>query len=343
MDRRTFLRRGSTGMASLMLAQSAFALDYWPKSNANGLARLEDKPLTRIAFGSCNQSHLDQKHWDVIARDNPDIWIWLGDNIYADGTSMEERIRRYLSLKDNSYYKNFRQTVPIIGTWDDHDFASNNMDGHFTDKAASKIALLDFLDVPQSAKVWNHSGVYQSYVLGPPGQQTHIILLDLRYNMNKTLSTREILGEDQWQWLAEEVAGSSADLLVIGSSLNLTSPVVGLGLEGWTEYGAEKRRLLELLASVPIPTIVLSGDRHFAEVARIQLPNGKPIYEVMSSGLTHANGIKLPHPGQLATVVGYKNYGVLAIDWTISGPQVRMQIHSTGQYGTLKEIMAKFA
>ena len=42
------------------------------------------KPLDVIAFGSCNRDELPQPLWPVIAEENPDLWIWAGDNIYAD-------------------------------------------------------------------------------------------------------------------------------------------------------------------------------------------------------------------------------------------------------------------
>ena len=42
------------------------------------------KPLEVIAFGSCNRDELPQPLWPVIAEENPDLWIWAGDNIYAD-------------------------------------------------------------------------------------------------------------------------------------------------------------------------------------------------------------------------------------------------------------------
>ncbi|MDQ3235873.1 MAG: alkaline phosphatase family protein, partial [Pseudobdellovibrionaceae bacterium] len=286
MDRRTFLRFGSCGVASFMLPGLALAQDFGVRSHDAALSVLEDKPLERIAFGSCNQSHQNQKFWQLIGRAQPDLWVWLGDNIYADNTTIEERARRFTALKDNSYYKDFRQTVPILGTWDDHDFASNNMNGRFPEKAASKEALLNFLDVGHDAKVWNHSGVYQSFRMGPPGRKTHLILLDLRFNMDTSWVDKKILGDDQWQWLQDELSSSDADLIIIGSSLNVTSPLAGLGLEGWAGFPAERQKFYQLLASVDAPIVLLSGDRHFAEITRIQLGSGKPIHEVMSSGLT---------------------------------------------------------
>ncbi len=40
-------------------------------------------PISVIAFGSCNRIDKPQPHWKTILLNNPDLWIWLGDNIYA--------------------------------------------------------------------------------------------------------------------------------------------------------------------------------------------------------------------------------------------------------------------
>ena len=43
-----------------------------------------DRPLTRIAFGSCAKQSKEQPIWDAINAAEPDLFVFLGDNIYAD-------------------------------------------------------------------------------------------------------------------------------------------------------------------------------------------------------------------------------------------------------------------
>ena len=59
--------------------------------------------------------------------------------------------------------------------------------------------------------------MYSSQTFGSPGQQIQVILLDLRYF--QSLSTGILLGEDQWTWLEHELTTSSAQLHLIGSSV----------------------------------------------------------------------------------------------------------------------------
>ncbi len=328
MDRRRFLFQGSLGLAGICLTRSLSAQDSL--SSAAGLqwSLRDEQPLTRFTFGSCNYSDRDQSYWQQIAKDDSQLWIWLGDNIYGDGLSMQQRLQRYAELKNNRYYSAFRANCPIIGTWDDHDFASDNKDGRFPDKVESKKQVINFLDISKDTGILEHSGIYQSYSFGPVGQRTKVVLLDLRYNQNQANTQKVLLGEAQWAWFTKELASDDFELLVIGSSLNVTSPTTGFGLEGWNAFGAERKRLYQLLSTVTCPTLILSGDRHQADLSKFDPGHGRPVYEFMSSGLTHSAGLSLPSPYRISKVIGDKNYGRVDIDWNGIGPTLRLQIKS---------------
>lgn len=318
MDRRHFLVQGSLGLMGLGLSRGLMAQS----------SILEDQPLRRLAFGSCNYSDRDQSHWRVIAQDTPELWIWLGDNIYGDGLTMVQRQKRYNDLKQNPYYAAFRASTPIIGTWDDHDYASDNKDGRFPDKLQSKYQFMDFMDLAGDERLLQRSGIYQSYNYGPAGQRTKVILLDLRYNQDQTRTHRVLLGDQQWSWFEAEVATADFDLLIIGSSFNVISPTTGFGLEGWKAFGGERQRLYNLLASLTCPTLLLSGDRHQSDISRVDPGNGRPVYEFMSSGLTHAAGLALPSPYRVSKVIGERNYGWVEIDWSGMVPRLQLAVRS---------------
>ena len=86
--------------------------------------------LQRFAFGSCNKQYKSQPMWDVVASRHPDLWIWLGDAIYADAPivltirspgTVEDVARGYADQLANANYSRFLARVPVIGVWDDHD------------------------------------------------------------------------------------------------------------------------------------------------------------------------------------------------------------------------------
>jgi alkaline phosphatase D len=115
-----------------MLKVFAFLLAFvsfhsFAESNFEKLQNI--KELKRIAFGSCNNEQDHQPLWRDIIEHNPDLWIWGGDNIYADwGKSLIIELA-YKKQNANLDYKAFKSRTPIIGTWDDHDYAYNNAGG----------------------------------------------------------------------------------------------------------------------------------------------------------------------------------------------------------------------
>ena len=84
------------------------------------------KPVTHIAFGSCNEHDKDQKIWKSIIDANPDLFVWLGDVIYGDSESLPmvwsssslEKMAEKLELQKTSpLYSQLRSTTPIVGIW----------------------------------------------------------------------------------------------------------------------------------------------------------------------------------------------------------------------------------
>ena len=83
--------------------------------------------LSRIAFGSCNSEQKPQPLWPVIAQDKPSLWIWTGDNIYADTEDPHIFRTEYDFQMAQPGYAAVTQTVSFLtGTWDEHDYGVND-------------------------------------------------------------------------------------------------------------------------------------------------------------------------------------------------------------------------
>lgn len=65
-----------SAMALLSLKSYAAAAAY---------PRVEEitKPVTRLAFGSCNDQSMEQPLWKDIIDYAPEMWLWMGDNVRA--------------------------------------------------------------------------------------------------------------------------------------------------------------------------------------------------------------------------------------------------------------------
>ncbi|MEM1137771.1 MAG: alkaline phosphatase D family protein [Bacteroidota bacterium] len=185
-----------------------------------------------IALGSCNHQNDPQNFWQSILKHQPNLWIWLGDNIYADTDNLDKMQAMYTNFKASPQYKNFYEKTPVIGIWDDHDFGVNDGGKEFTAKKGSRDLLFEFLSVPKSHPAWQREGAYTAYSFGKGEKKVQIILLDARYfrdNLSKNTiersyqpnETGDILGEAQWNWLEHTLNTSDAKLHLIGCGIQM--------------------------------------------------------------------------------------------------------------------------
>ena len=62
---------------------------------------------SRITLGSCNKQNSSQKIWNSIASEKSDLFLYLGDTIYADTDDMVKKIKIYETLFSSPDFSNF--------------------------------------------------------------------------------------------------------------------------------------------------------------------------------------------------------------------------------------------
>lgn len=310
-----------------------------------------EQQLTKIAFGSCSDQEKEQDMWQYVTRNKPQLWVWLGDNIYKTTTDVTEIEAAYIKQKSNEEYLKIRASMPVLGIWDDNDYGMNDGNRTYKRRKQSKELMFDFLDVPPGTPARERKGAYQSYTFGPEGTQVKIILLDIRYfkdplkpNPDTTIRylpdpDAELLGKAQWEWLEEELTNSKAQVHLIGSSIQVIPEEHGY--EKWADYPTERKKLFDLLVKTKAANpLFLSGDRHFAELSRISIDGlEQPLYELTSSGLTHAYEELEDEPNKYRVddLLPFRNFGLVFIDWTDSGPKLRVQVRGLKNQFFLEE------
>jgi len=345
-------RRGALGLsaAALAVAPAAKAAVLDAPHPALG------KPLTRIAFGSCANQDKDQPIWEAIFEQKPDLFVFLGDNIYADTRDPKVMAAKYATLAAKPHFKRLRDTTPVIAIWDDHDFGENDAGADYPMKAESRRQFCDFWGEPADSVRRTRDGVYAAYVFGPQGQRVQIILPDLRWNrtplVEKTFKggykafavasglsgketpgpydripdlTATMIGEPQWAWLEQQLA-QPADLRIFGSSLQVLADFAGW--EGWVNYARDHQRLFEAIRRQKADRLIcISGDTHYAEVSRLDTNVPYPIWDVTSSGLTEVWPVTPPNALRVSPVLRERNFGMIEIDWSGAAPVVTMRVH----------------
>ena len=272
----------------------------------------------RIALGSCLRQDLDMPVWSAVRDRQPDTFIFMGDNVYAD-IGRYKRMdppdnfdAAYQTLANESEFSAFRAAMdergrPLLATWDDHDYGLNDGGADYPHKLAAKRAFLEFFNtVTPAVTSLDEPGIYSAkMVLTDSGLVIQFIVLDtrsFRSSMEKrknnelcqrggwqfmTDADATVLGETQWQWLQDELT-KPADVRLLVSSIQVLP--TQQCFEKWSNFPQERERLFSLIQQTKANGVVLvSGDRHLSEISVLDREDfAYPLYELTSSGLNSA-------------------------------------------------------
>jgi alkaline phosphatase D len=269
-----------------------------------------------LAFGSCNRAQLPQPLWSDVRGLAPDAWAWLGDIVYADTDDVARTRRLYAEQAARPEYAALVAQTRVVGNWDDHDFGRNDAGSEYPSRVESQAALLDFLGEPPDSPRRAQLGTYASYVFGEGERQVKLIMLDGRYHRDRPGARGDTLGEAQWAWLESELRSTRARLNLVSSGYQVLP--LDHSNEKWGNFPAARARLLDLIASTHAPGVVLlSGDRHFAELSCLSGGSaGYPLFELTSSGLTHAyENADEPNRYRVGSLYPHRNFGSVRVDW----------------------------
>jgi len=95
--------------------------------------------------------------------------------------------------------------------------------------------------------------------------------------------------------------------------------------------------VIAILASLLLPVlnkakangvIFISGDRHWAELSRLDRDGAYPLYDLTSSALTeeHKRGTPTPNRFRDGPTFHDTNVGLITVDWRTKGPAVLLQL-----------------
>lgn len=306
------------------------------------LAQPPDEPLTRILFGSCFKQGQPAPIFQTMHGQQPDLLLFIGDNIYADTSNMDVMRTKYAQLAADPGFKLLRSNHPILATWDDHDYGKNDAGADYPQREQAERVFLDFWEVPENSPRRRRPGIYMARTIGPPGQRTQIILLDTRYHRSplKTGARRTggpyvpddaphktMLGAQQWEWLDQQFR-QPAEVRILATSIQCLAE--DAGQETWSNLPRERIRLLQLIADTKANgVIMISGDRHWAELSAVTEDVPYPLFELTSSSFNqlHQRGTPTRNRYRAAEQTYHReNFGVIRIDWSPDDPRIELEI-----------------
>lgn len=284
--------------------------------------------IERIAFGSCANQDEPQPLWKDIAATQPDLFLFAGDNVYASSPHQKPIAEQYRKLDQIAEYRLLREQVPFLATWDDHDYGQRDGGADWSGKEAARRDFINYWAYARNSMPLERGGVYHSKIIGPKKRQVQVIMLDTRYyrsplkespgNEGKGIDylpdeSGTILGEAQWQWLEAELK-RPANVRLIVSSIQLvaTEP----RFEKWGNFPKERQRFFDLLRSTRAKNVILiSGDRHFGSIAKVDLKEHGALYEITASSINRANNYSDSDSHYLGPAYNRENFGLAKIDW----------------------------
>ncbi|MEN9874986.1 MAG: hypothetical protein RL186_1883 [Pseudomonadota bacterium] len=340
----TTSRREALILAALTSAASTHAFAAQPDPHL-----AESKTLTRIAFGSCAKESKDQPIWDAVLAAKPDLFIFLGDNVYLDTRDPDEMRAKYAMLAAKPGFAKLRETTPILAVWDDHDFGEDDAGVDYPMKDVSREIFCDFWGEAATSPRRTRDGIYTAHVFGSKGRRVQIIMPDLRFNRSEIIKldlggktykvwekelmvagkpvpgpyarnpdlTSSMLGETQWAWLEAQLR-IPADVRILASSLQVIADFPGW--EAWINYAQDHQRLIDTIRKTKANGLFcLSGDTHYGEISKLATNVPYPLWDFTSSGLTEVWPVIPPNALRVGEAFRARNFGLIELDWQAQG------------------------
>ncbi len=266
--------------------------------------------------------------YENIYEHHPDFMLWLGDNSYlreADFNSRTGVLKRFTHDRATKEFQALLGSVHHYAIWDDHDFGPDNSDRGFWNKETTLEAFKLFWPNPSFG------------INGKPGTTTKFswadadfFLLDDRYYRSpdkRKYGKRQILGDEQIEWLIDNLSFSKAPFkfIAIGGQVLNPTPTE----EDYSGYPVEKAKLLKAIRKEGITGVIfLTGDVHRTEITKLKRYGTYPLYDFTISPFTSGPTTyhNAPNPLRVkGTLVEKRNYAI----FEISGPRKDRELKCT--------------
>lgn len=270
----------------------------------------------------------NERVWQTIEKQRPDLLLLLGDNVYIDAPE-NRSMQRYCYYRRQSRpeWRALTAHVPTYAIWDDHDFGTNDCwGGPRLDQPAWK---------PEVWEVFRQNWANPAYGGGErPGcyftfrrGDVQFFLLDGRYyRTNPRVDAPSMLGPEQLAWLKRELAASEATFKILCSPVPWTFEAKGSSRDTWNGFQAERESLFGYLAEREIAgVLLLSADRHRSDAWKIERESAYDLLEFNSSRLTnqHVHGVM---QRAIFSYNAKQSFGLVDLDTTATPPTATYRV-----------------
>jgi len=129
-----------------------------------------------------------------------------------------------------------------------------------------------------------------------------------------------------------------ADARIIASSNQFSHAYNGW--ESWTKSPTKRQRMTDLIKSTKANGVIfLSGDVHWGEISRLEVPGLYPIYDLTSSGITQTWDVIEPNDNRLGKAIPQNNIGVVDLTFTGDDGQAKLSLFDATGLPVVSEVV----
>lgn len=257
--------------------------------------------IKAVAFGSSANQELPQPIWKSIAENDPDLFLFAGDNISLTKPNQKSVTAQYRKLDAIPEYRAFREKVPFLATWDNEDFGDQKDFMKYWSYVGNSIA-------------FGQKGIYHAKIIGPKKKQVQIIMLDTRtFRTKPDDANAAMLGDAQWTWLEGQLKRPAQVRMVVSSV-----PLIATehSTDKWGAYPKERQRFFDLLKKTGAHNVVVfSGDRHQSSIAKTGVKDWGMLFDITASPINEPSAAAEEDAAFEGKAYAGESFGFAQIDW----------------------------
>jgi alkaline phosphatase D len=280
--------------------------------------------------------------WARLEKAHAELLVFNGDTVYVDSFEFVERGKanhldiwqRYIDSFKRLPVYHWRRLTPILATWDDHDFGTNDSDRTFIGKNTSLVVFRAFFGGRNIPGIWETgpSGVSSRFF----GFHQRFYFMDDRIlrQPNKKQKTQEEFGhwgQVQHQWLTEDLRRNTTPSWIFNGNQLFSGQFLEYKETFADNHPAHFRRFIEDLKTIPAPVIFSSGDIHLSEIMKIPAALlGYQTYELTSSSMHSYTGEGWDNPARLPGMIT-NEFNFLLVSSKAEGGTLNVSVQALGR------------
>lgn len=310
--------------------------ELWDRRTFAGLNPA--KKNAKVAVVSCSdEGWIDEQKqiWTELLARKPDAVFLIGDNVYADKppvTGIEHLMRRYAESRAGLELFKSPRLVPVMATWDDHDYGQNDGDRTFAHKSAATTTFFQFFPQEKPGANFQRGPGVSSWWRAFGVNFAFLDDRSFRTPNGLDLPDQTHFGADQEKWIRQGLKEAREPVLLISGDQFFGEYKFCESYQ--TNHPKSMKTELAQWKKAKVPVVFVSGDRHLADINKVpRSVMGYETYELTSSAI-HARVYKdgfarCPSYNQVVGVAGEFNYMMIGFS-AATRAQLKLNVQSFG-------------